>query len=278
MKKINNIIILYHKNCFDGFGAAYAAWKKFGDKAVYMPIDHHTPPPKDLRGKKLYMADIAYPAEIMKKLVKICASVTIIDHHVSNGDAIKCVADCLYDVNHSGAVLTWKYFHHQKPVPWLLRHIEDYDIWKFKLSNTKEITAFLDATDFDFKLWDKISRDLENVKKRKKYIETGKVILKYRRKVISKLLGQADKVSFKNHKALAVNSPILQSEIGNLIIEKGYPIGIIWYQKNGRKIFSLRSNKEVDVSEIAQKFGGGGHKAASGFSLDIKKPMPWKYL
>lgn len=278
MNNIKDTVVLYHKNCFDGFGAAYAAWKKFGDKAVYTPIDHHTPPPKNLHGKKLYMADIAYSAKIMKKLVKICASVTIIDHHVSNGDAIKCVADCLYDINHSGSVLTWKYFHPQKPVPWLLRHIEDYDIWKFKLKNTKEITAFLDATDFDFKLWDKISCDLEDSKKRKKYIEMGKIILKYRKRVISKLLGQADKVNFKNYKALAVNSPILQSELGNLMIEKGYQVSIIWYQKNGRRNFSLRSNGNVDVSKIAEKLGGGGHKAASGFSLSIKKPMPWKYI
>lgn len=275
---MKDIIILYHKNCFDGFGAAYTAWKKFGNKAVYMPIDHQALPPKNLRGKKLYMLDIAYSAEIMKKLVKICSSVTIIDHHVSNGDAVKCVADCLYDMNHSGAILTWKYFYPKKIAPRLLRHIEDYDIWKFKIKNTKEITAFLDATDFDFKLWDKISRDLEDVKKRKKYIEMGEVILKYRKKVIGKLLGQADKVIFKNYKALAVNSPILQSELGHLIIEKKYPIGIIWYQRNGCRIFSLRSSGEIDVSKIAEKFGGGGHKAASGFSLSIKKPIPWKYI
>ena len=278
MKKVKDIVVLYHKNCFDGFGAAYAAWKKFGNKASYIPIDHQTPPPKSLRGKKLYMIDIAYPVEIIKKLVKICLSVTIIDHHISNGDAIKCVSDYLYDINHSGAVLSWKYFHSKKPVPRLLRHIEDYDIWKFKLKNTKEITAFLDATDFDFKLWDKISRDLEDVEKRRKYIEMGEIILKYRKRVIDKLLGQADKVIFKNYKALAVNSPILQSELGHLMVEKGYPIGIIWYQRNGRRIFSLRSDGKINVSAIAKRFGGGGHKAASGFSSSIKKPMPWKYI
>src|SRR3989344_3303025 len=108
--------------------------------------------------------------------------------------------------------------------------------------------------------------------------KSGENILKYRKRVIDKLLGQADKVIFKNYKALAVNSPILQSELGHLMVEKGYPIGIIWYQRNGRRIFSLRSDAKINVSEIAKRFGGGGHKAASGFSSSIKKPMPWKYI
>ena len=30
---------------------------------------------------------------------------------------------------------------------------------------------------------------------------------------------------------------------------------------------SLRSNEDVDVSKIAQFFGGGGHKKAAGFSM-----------
>jgi len=31
---------------------------------------------------------------------------------------------------------------------------------------------------------------------------------------------------------------------------------------------SLRSKGEVNVSSVAEQFGGGGHKCASGFSLD----------
>ena len=35
---------------------------------------------------------------------------------------------------------------------------------------------------------------------------------------------------------------------------------------DGTRRISLRS-KEVDVSRVAQHFGGGGHKVASGFTM-----------
>ena len=36
----------------------------------------------------------------------------------------------------------------------------------------------------------------------------------------------------------------------------------------GRYRVSLRSKGEVNVSTVAEHFGGGGHKCASGFSLE----------
>jgi len=41
MNEVNKeIVVLYHANCLDGFGAAYAAWKKFGDTADYIPVQY----------------------------------------------------------------------------------------------------------------------------------------------------------------------------------------------------------------------------------------------
>lgn len=39
-------------------------------------------------------------------------------------------------------------------------------------------------------------------------------------------------------------------------------------EKPGNFKGSLRSNEYVDVSRVAEKFGGGGHKRAAGFSMD----------
>ena len=41
-------------------------------------------------------------------------------------------------------------------------------------------------------------------------------------------------------------------------------------EEDGRVKVSLRSKRYVDVSKIAAFFGGGGHKRAAGFTLDIK--------
>jgi len=45
MEPLKEIVIIYHADCPDGFGAAYAAWKKFGDKASYLPCYMPAPVP-----------------------------------------------------------------------------------------------------------------------------------------------------------------------------------------------------------------------------------------
>ena len=51
------IVILYHGGCPDGFGGAYAAWKKFGDAAEYIPVQHDRVVPEGLAGRKLFFID-----------------------------------------------------------------------------------------------------------------------------------------------------------------------------------------------------------------------------
>ena len=65
--------------------------------------------------------------------------------------------------------------------------------------------------------------------------------------------------------------------------------GMIWEYEHATKVFrvSLRSDcDEVDVSLIAKKFGGGGHRRAAGFShtgasieellVEVEAPQGWK--
>ena len=88
-----------------------------------------------------------------------------------------------------------------------------------------------------------------------------------------------DEVEIDGIKVAAVNSPVLQSEVGNILVEDGgYPFGIAWMQTEEYQRFSIRSEKGgLNVSELAQKFGGGGHDTSSGFRIQkeaIKKLEP----
>ncbi|MBI2033781.1 MAG: phosphohydrolase [Candidatus Liptonbacteria bacterium] len=275
MKKI---IVLYHGKCDDGFGAAWAAWKKFGSRASYIPLEHQKPPPAGLKGKELYFLDFTYPASITKKLIRENKRVTAVDHHISAKEAVFATYRYLFDIKHSAAVLSWKYFHPRKSAPKLLRHIEDIDLWKFKLPRTREIIAFLETNPFDFKVWDRVRRGLDKPKTRKLYIEEGKRILIYQEKLIEHLTESADLVNFAGRRVFIVNSPVFNSQIGHLLIKKRPPIGIVWSAKDGTIRVSLRSNSKVDVSKIAKKFGGGGHKNAAGFSLREGAKLPWKRI
>ena len=274
---MKNIVILYHKNCPDGFGGAWAAWKKFGNKAEYIPIQYKMMSPRGLENKEIYLVDLCFQAEVMKKLLNISRKLIVIDHHIGRKEEIKISTGHLFDLNHSGSVLSWKYFHPGKKIPRLLRHIEDVDIWKFKISGTKELMASLATCDFDFRKWNKIADDFENAGKRKKYFDEGKAILKYQRKVISKIVAAGEGVIFDGHKAFAVNSPILESEIGHRISEDKKVIGLIWSYQNGVFKGSLRNDGKINLSELAKKFGGGGHRAAAGFTFKAKIKFPWQH-
>jgi len=277
-KPTKKIVVLYHNDCTDGFSAAWAAWKKFGFGADYIGIDPGSIPIQGLQNKEIYMVDVMYPIQYLTKLVKSNKKVVAIDHHISNQKAFELVKKGLFNISHSGAVLAWKYFHSKVKVPKFLEYVEDMDLWKFKLSKTKEIISYLDMIDFDFKKWSRISKDLEISSRPDEYIKVGSLLLKYQDKVIERIISNhAQSVNFFGHKTYAVNSPVFNSQIANTLYKKLPPIGIVWVQNNdGRVHVSLRSDGTVDVSEIAKKFGGGGHKGAAGFTLENCSNFPWK--
>ncbi len=275
-----DILVLYHGNCTDGFGAAWAAWKKLGDKAEYIGIKLDMLPDEEFVGKEIYMLDFVYDEQYLKDFIGRNKKVVAIDHHITNKRTAEMVLDHSYDIGHSGAVLAWKYFNPNKKIPKFLEHVEDSDLGKFKLPFTKELWMYVDLFDFDFNVWDRLADDFENPAKCEEYIEVGKLLLKYKSKTVERLISiHALKVNFEGFEAYAVNSRAFHSEIGNVLAERFPPIGIIWGEENdGRIHVSLRSDGTVDVSEIAAKFGGGGHKKAAGFYVDNLSKLPWKKL
>lgn len=274
-----NIAVIYHKNCLDGFASAWAAWLKFKNKAIYLAAEHQVNNSviDNLKGWTVFFLDFGYSsADKIKRLAKNNKRIVLIDHHVSQKSLKSLYDEFIYSEKHSGAVLSWRYFHPSKPVPKLLKYIEDIDLWKFKLAYTRELMANLETYEMDFKLWQKFSRDFQLAKTRKKYLEQGKFIIKDRQKTTERLANSAEKVFFAGFPTLAVNSPVLVSEIGNLLSQRSKTFAIVWRYKRNDLEVSLRSTGKVDVAKIAEKYGGGGHQAAAGFTIKTSVKFPWK--
>ncbi|MDO8556873.1 MAG: DHHA1 domain-containing protein [Candidatus Jorgensenbacteria bacterium] len=277
MKKI---VVLYHMDCPDGFGAAWVAWKKFGNKAEYIAVPPRVLPKTKLQSREIYVLDNSYSVEIMRKLARDKNRVVVIDHHGSSEDDVKSSPEHVFDLNHSGAVLAWKYFFPQKKLPRLLAYIEDNDLWRHELPNTNEVQAFLSAYEYDFKIWSKLADTLETRGGIKKSAEQGVIVLKYQEKLVRDAVRKAELVLFHGKKTLAANSPSksLASGIGHEIA-KQFKFGIIWYETNGDIRVSLRSIGNFDVAKLAQKYGeGGGHKNAAGFTIKAIGKFPWKRI
>jgi nanoRNase/pAp phosphatase (c-di-AMP/oligoRNAs hydrolase) len=275
MKKI---VVVYHKNCLDGFTAAWAAWKKFGNKAEYIAVDPRQLPNRSFKKREIYILDSSLPPPSLKKLLKDKNEVFVIDHHLSSERDVKSAPHHVFDLNHSGAALAWQYFHGTKPMPKIVLYAEDFDLWKFKLKHTKEIVAALSLFEFNFKTWDRIAKALERSKTKQKFVEDGKIIIAYENKLVERIAKNAQLVNFQGVKTLAVNSPILESLLGHYLCKKLPPMAIVWREKNAEKVFSLRSDGSLDVSKIAKKYRGGGHKASAGFALPRGSKLPWKIL
>ena len=257
-------LVLYHANCTDGMGAAYAAWKLLGSKAEYIPC-HHGEDPPDVTGRNVACLDYAFPNAVTKQMIEDANSLIIIDHHKSAMVDLHDVSNAIFDMKHSGAILAWNFFHPGKEPPKFLNYIEDRDLWKWELPYSREFSASFDMVPFDFDEFDTFCDDsvFDDAIKR------GSYILAYSKTVVKKICDKAVKREFEDKSVMIVNSSHWMSEIGNRLSQE-CDFAVVWFfdHDSRQTIVSLRSfHDSVDVSEVAKKFGGGGHKKAAGFQL-----------
>ena len=149
-------LVLYHGDCPDGFGAAYAAWRALGDAATYLPVRHGEPPPPEAEAgpERLYLLDFAYPRATTERLAARAGSARVLDHHATAAEDLAGLPFVTIDLDRSGAVLAWEHFHPGRPVPLLLRYVEDRDLWRWELPRSREVNAALALVPFDFAAWD----------------------------------------------------------------------------------------------------------------------------
>jgi len=278
---MKRIVVLYHTNCPDGFSAAWAAWRKFGARAEYYAVEpRELPKGVPLEKKEIYVVDNSLDPGTVRRLERSGSRVVVIDHHGSSKSDVEQGTRFVFDLNHSGAVLAWRFFHPGRPVPELLRYIEDGDLWTFRLPHAHVLLSYIYTRPFGFAEWSALAREIETPSGRARALELGTFIEAYDRVLIDETVAKADRVRFAGRTVLAVNSSLkrIGSEVGNALVQKLPPLGIVWYEAGGVCRVSLRSNKTVDVSKIARRFGGGGHPRAAGFTVRSVRHLPWKFV
>lgn len=271
---MNDTVIIYHGGgCADGFCAAFSAWLKFGDDATYIPANYGDDLPKrhTVEGRNVYLLDFSYKREMTAGLALFAESLTVLDHHVT-AEAELAGLDCpglriVFDMKKSGARLAWEHFHPEKPVPWMVKVTEDRDLWLWKLPASREINAWIASHQFDFRLWYDWHTHISPAGSEfLAVIKEGGAILRYQTQKVAGQVANASEIEMDGYKVLCVNATHLISEIAGALAV-GRPFGVCWFEKaDGVRIYSLRSREGgIDVSEVAKRRGGGGHKAAAGF-------------
>ncbi|MFZ2501027.1 MAG: DHH family phosphoesterase [Minisyncoccia bacterium] len=273
------IAVLYHGGCPDGFGGAYAAWKKFGDTAEYIPVKHGRPVPEGLAGRTLYFIDFCYPLEIMNGVIATASSVTVLDHHLGNRDVVESMPEHIFDANRSGATIAWAYFHPDVPVPMMLKYVEDGDRYVFKLADSRAALSYMYVQPFHFDSWDSLVARIEDEAERATIIERGRIYAEYFAILVEQISKKAILISFEGYECYLANAAdMFVSDVGNRLAHLKPPIGVIVNFHGDVINVSLRSDPSVDVSAIAKKYGGNGHPQASAFRLAWGDPLPWVIL
>lgn len=253
-------VVLYHAECSDGFGAAWALWKKF-PCANFLPVKHGHPPPPDLKERRVVIVDFSYARPVLEDMASETKELLVLDHHITAERTLDGFSNAYFDQTKSGAVLGWEWAH-GTAAPWLLQYIQDKDLWTWALPGSREINAALASYPFDFKVWDSFTQSTLE--------QEGRAILRYEHELVEKLAAQVSMVEFQGVVVPAVQSSILTSQIGERL-SSHHPFCLIWHDRDGRRYYSMRSRSDgTDVGRIAASFGGGGHTHAAGFSVPFE--------
>ncbi len=269
-------IVFFHNNCADGFTSAYIVYKLHPDwEFKGLTYGQDMSDIEDLTtGREVYLLDFSFLPDVFEKVLKVATHIYLIDHHKSAVERLtKFFSNELVtthiSMDKSGAVLTWEFFHAPKEkVPTLVLYVQDRDIWKFELPDSTGVAEYIFSKAYTFENWDELFRTPID-----KMVEIGTALYNTKMKNIKEIIASdANKfvLNIGGFKFKAYNLPYFWSSDGaNLIAKESEdaPFGAGFYLQPDGYVFSLRSIGEFDVAKIAEQYGGGGHKNASGFKI-----------
>lgn len=276
-------VVIYHSGCADGMAAAWCFWRQYGDEYEYYPGVYGNPTP-DIVDRDVYLVDFSYKRDVIEVMLDFAKSITVLDHHVSALDDLWDLAKVPnFDISHSslhksGARIAWDYVKakekHSYKAPQVLLHIEDRDLWKFELPHTREIMSAVFSYEMTFECYGNLM--CLGKSGIRQLIKEGIVIeRKFKKDLLSIVYSCTRPINIAGHDILVANANgFYASDLGNLLAQNR-PFSATYYDTAEHRVFSLRSIKDegIDVSQIAQLFGGGGHKNAAGFKVDRNHPL-----
>ncbi len=274
-------VLIYHGGCPDGFGAAWAARRRFGDALQLVPRGHNDGfSAERYQDAHVIFVDIAPPPDAYRPLAEWAEKLTVLDHHVSAkrqfeedpalaGDLAAGGHQVLFDLTRSGAVLSWNWFHPGEPTPDLLRYVEDQDLWNWKLEGSREVNAVIASYPRDFVTWDRLAEMSVQ-----ELVREGTPIARAERIMVERALESAHPVRLGDTKLEAVNAHFRRNDIGHALAERarfGMPAGAVYRVTRNHVDVSVYSIGDFDMVQLAARYGGGGHSNAAGFSMSLKR-------
>jgi oligoribonuclease NrnB/cAMP/cGMP phosphodiesterase (DHH superfamily) len=273
MSVVKHLVIYHGGGCLDGLGAAAAFYRYFGDSAEYIEGVYQSQQEIDFAGRRVYLLDFSYPPDDLLKILSVAEMVVSLDHHENAIAAVKDIDHPRFFnhnfVERSGVALAWDYLFTGSVCPMILQHIEDRDLWKFKLEHTKEVTTALYARE-DVTIQNLLDFDIDDL-----MVEGATLLRAHNKECKETIKNNLRWITIGGGRDCPVvvtvpvvnASPKLSSDVGHMLAKSFHGIGATYIDTETTRNFSLRGNGSIDVSEIARVFGGNGHRNAAGFKV-----------
>jgi hypothetical protein len=297
------MICIYHNRDLDGFCSGAIVKRRYPD-AVMIGFDYGQSLPELPEGEAIVMIDVSLPMPEMYRLAARSGwNMVWIDHHKSAIEQYKqfllpppnplkegeteqpCepFLTAVLDERHAACEIAWKHLFPGERVPDVVELLGKYDTW----------------TDFGTGEWNDLIYPFQfGMRIRCNSVETfptnmfmpfgphgliagiaseGRLVLKYQAQY-SELICRASafEMDFEGYRCICLNACGLNSETFKSVYDEGkHDIMLLFYSNGKKKTVSLYTKKNIDVSAIAKKYGGGGHKQAAGFTIVVREMPDW---
>ena len=291
-----DVLIVAHENCMDGLGAAYIMNKLYtnNNQIVYTYFCQYNSEDKfidwlknytltESTFKKIIFCDFSLKRDLMKQVCELTEEVEVFDHHKTAEHELEMAKkendnlSVLFDNERSGAKICYDYAAQldrsigTAALEQIYEYIMDRDLWQWKKNYSKEFSEALRflVKSNNIESFDKFVQEYEfsNI------LAIGTTLLaKQKQQVDSKVKHLLDiKIAGVDFKCLNVTENI--SEIGNQIcLTHNVPSLMYFITDEMELVCSLRSTDEmIDISIICKALGGGGHRNAGGFTLEVNQ-------
>ena len=272
--------LIFHHTDMDGYSSA-AVVEHFVNNCYCRPVNYNNylPTLEEIHktGKEfdtIYIVDYSFTNDTLYLLQELLEEYNVvwIDHHKSS---LGVLDQLQYDnlsycvnIDYCGAINTWEYFT-TEPIPYCLQLVDSWDTWKH-----------FDENDFCFKLFfdtkkarqsidifkDLLNKSSEEAYEQiQSYLDECKILENYILNEYNLILKRTYTVEFNGYNCIVANCNIKSSMVfGNEIAN--YDFGIVWFYNGDTYNYSIyTAYEDLDASQIAELYGGGGHKAAAGF-------------
>lgn len=291
-------VLIYHDNCDDGFACAWIAYRKWGDAVQLVPTNYGLPlPPLEVENKRILVADFSLTHELAREIAEQGAQIVMLDHHRTAEEQLSrlhrihqpTVANIdrffermfgtwrenvlvEFDMERSGARMMWDFCYPDEDAPQLIKIIEDRDLWRWKYEDTQLVSLYLRSLPRDIAAWNNAVWLYEH--HRTTFLGEAGAIKRYHDARVAGICDLARVEVFEGYEGVVLTHICPYDYVSDVCHEllrrhPEAPFAVAVLVTRHGRTYSLRSTDDrVDVSEIAKRFGGGGHRNAAGFKFE----------